>query len=145
MSTSPDPIRTAGPEALGESRTPHEAREIASGVHFLAGFGNTTIILGSHGAAVIDPGLFTNGPRVVEELRRLTDLPVRYVIYTHGHYDHAFGTPSHSRSLTRPGRRRSATSSRRPSDSNLSSAPNSSHTMSNANTRSSPRLNLDLL
>ena len=94
LSDTTDPIRTAGPEALGESRTPREAREIATGVYFLAGFGNTTIILGSDGAAVVDPGLFTNGPRVVEELRRLTDLPVRYVIYTHGHYDHAFGTPA---------------------------------------------------
>jgi alkyl sulfatase BDS1-like metallo-beta-lactamase superfamily hydrolase len=94
MSSDTDPIRAAGPEALGESRTPRGAREIAPGVHFLAGFGNTTIILGSDGAAVIDPGLFTNGPRVVEELRRLSELPVRYVVYTHGHYDHAFGTPA---------------------------------------------------
>jgi alkyl sulfatase BDS1-like metallo-beta-lactamase superfamily hydrolase len=31
---------------------------------------------------------------VVRELRAITDLPVRYVIYTHGHYDHAFGTPA---------------------------------------------------
>jgi len=31
---------------------------------------------------------------VVEELRAITELPVRYVIYTHGHYDHAFGTPA---------------------------------------------------
>jgi alkyl sulfatase BDS1-like metallo-beta-lactamase superfamily hydrolase len=38
--------------------------------------------------------LFTSGPRVVRELRAITDLPVRYVIYTHGHYDHAFGTPA---------------------------------------------------
>ena len=27
-------------------------------------------------------------------LRSLTDDPLRYVIYTHGHYDHAFGTPA---------------------------------------------------
>jgi alkyl sulfatase BDS1-like metallo-beta-lactamase superfamily hydrolase len=94
MSTTPDPIQTAGPEALGESRTPREAKEIAPGVHFLAGFGNTTIIVGSEAVAVVDPGLFANGPRVVAELRRLTELPVRYVIYTHGHYDHAFGTPA---------------------------------------------------
>ena len=35
-----------------------------------------------------------NGPRVVSELRAISDHPVRYVIYTHGHYDHAFGTPA---------------------------------------------------
>ena len=89
-----DALRSAGPEALGESRTPREANEVAPGVHLLAGFGNTTIMVGTEAAAVVDPGLFANGPRVVRELRRLTDLPVRYVIYTHGHYDHAFGTPA---------------------------------------------------
>ncbi len=94
MSGGGDPARTAGPEALGESRVPRECREIAPGVYFLAGFGNTTILIGAEAAAVVDPGLFTNGPRVVSELRHLTDLPVRYVIYTHGHYDHAFGTPA---------------------------------------------------
>ena len=94
MTDAADPIRTAGPEALGESRIEREAKEVAPGVHFLAGFGNTTLLIGTEAAAVVDPGLFTNGPRVVEELRHLTDLPVRYVIYTHGHYDHAFGTPA---------------------------------------------------
>ena len=94
MTSGTDPIQNAGPEALGESRVEQEAREIAPGVFFLAGFGNTTIFVGADGAAIVDPGLFTNGPRVVRELRQLTDLPVRYVIYTHGHYDHAFGTPA---------------------------------------------------
>ncbi len=94
MSSSTDPIQSAGPEALGKSREALDCEEIARGVHFLAGFGNTTIIIGSEAVAVVDPGLFTNGPRVVKELRSLTELPVRYVIYTHGHYDHAFGTPA---------------------------------------------------
>jgi len=94
MASDTGPVHTAGPEALGASGRPQEAREIAPGVHFLAGFGNTTIVLGSDAVAVVDPGLFTNGPRVVEVLRQLTDLPVRYVVYTHGHYDHAFGTPA---------------------------------------------------
>ena len=83
-----------GPEALGTSARLRKAREIAPGVHFLAGFGNTTFLIGTDGVAVVDPGLFVNGPRVVDELRAITDLPVRYVIYTHGHYDHAFGTPA---------------------------------------------------
>jgi len=83
-----------GPEALGASARPRKTREVAPGVHFLAGFGNTTFLVGSDAVAVVDPGLFVSGPRVVEELRSITDLPVRYVIYTHGHYDHAFGTPA---------------------------------------------------
>lgn len=71
-----------------------DLREIAPGVWFLPGFGNTTILVGNDAVAVVDPGLFTNGPRVVDAVRGITDLPVRYVIYTHGHYDHAFGTPA---------------------------------------------------
>lgn len=70
------------------------SQEIAPGVHFLASFANTTFIVGTDGVAVVDPGLFASGPRVVRELRLITDLPVRYVIYTHGHMDHAFGTPA---------------------------------------------------
>ena len=83
-----------GPEALGASARPRATRQIAPGVHFLAGFGNTTFLVGSDAVAVVDPGLFISGPRVVDELRAITDLPVRYVVYTHGHYDHAFGTPA---------------------------------------------------
>ena len=71
-----------------------ELKEVAEGVHLLPGFGNCTLVIGKTGAAVVDPGLFQNGPRVVRALRSLTDLPVRYVIYTHGHFDHAFGTPA---------------------------------------------------
>jgi alkyl sulfatase BDS1-like metallo-beta-lactamase superfamily hydrolase len=71
-----------------------ELKEVAESVHLLPGFGNCTLVIGKTGAVVVDPGLFQNGPRVVRALRSVTDLPVRYVIYTHGHFDHAFGTPA---------------------------------------------------
>jgi alkyl sulfatase BDS1-like metallo-beta-lactamase superfamily hydrolase len=71
-----------------------DLQEVADGVFLLPGFGNCTIVIGRDGIAVIDPGLYANGPRVVKEMRTLSDAPVRYVIYTHGHYDHAFGTPA---------------------------------------------------
>lgn len=71
-----------------------ELQVVAEGIYLLPGFGNSTIIVGQSGAVVVDPGLFQNGRRVVGALRSVTDLPVRYVIYTHGHYDHAFGTPA---------------------------------------------------
>jgi alkyl sulfatase BDS1-like metallo-beta-lactamase superfamily hydrolase len=71
-----------------------DLKQVADGVYVLPGFGNCTIAIGEDGIAVIDPGLFANGPRVVTEMRKLSDAPVRIVIYTHGHYDHAFGTPA---------------------------------------------------
>lgn len=86
--------RSLGSDTLDRSARPRDAREVAPGVHILEGFANSTIIIGDDAVAVIDPGMFTNGPRVARELRALTDKPVRYVVYTHGHYDHAFGTPA---------------------------------------------------
>jgi glyoxylase-like metal-dependent hydrolase (beta-lactamase superfamily II) len=71
-----------------------DLEEVTADVHLLPGFGNCTIVIGEDGIAVIDPGLQGNGPRVVREMRKLSDAPVRMVIYTHGHYDHAFGTPA---------------------------------------------------
>ena len=62
------------------------------GVHMLQLFANTCIIEAAEGIALFDVGLPIDGPRIVEELRAVTDLPVRYIIYGHGHADHAFGT-----------------------------------------------------
>jgi len=80
--------------ALFAKTTSGGLQEVTEGIHLLPGFGNCTLIVSDGAAAVVDPGLFQNGPRVVSALRGLTDAPVRYVIYSHGHYDHAFGTPA---------------------------------------------------
>jgi len=74
--------------------TSGDLKQVAEGIYVLPGFGNCTIVFGEDGIAVVDPGLFANGPRVVTEMRKLSDAPVRLVVYTHGHYDHAFGTPA---------------------------------------------------
>jgi alkyl sulfatase BDS1-like metallo-beta-lactamase superfamily hydrolase len=98
--TPRDPNSKPGREPMDDvsrafaATTAGELKEVAEGIHLLPGFGNCVFITGETGAVVVDPGLFQNGPRVVSALRSLTDLPVRYVIYTHGHYDHAFGTPA---------------------------------------------------
>jgi alkyl sulfatase BDS1-like metallo-beta-lactamase superfamily hydrolase len=71
-----------------------DSKEVSDGVFLVPGFGNCTILIGEDGIAIVDTGLFANGPRLVRELRSISDAPVRYIIYTHGHYDHAFGTPA---------------------------------------------------
>ena len=55
-------------DALTFSARLHGAREIATGVYFLGGFGNATFFIGSEGVAVVDPGLYVNGPRVVSDV-----------------------------------------------------------------------------
>jgi alkyl sulfatase BDS1-like metallo-beta-lactamase superfamily hydrolase len=69
-----------------------EPREVTPNIWMVPGFGNATLVLTDDGAAVVDPATPQNGPRILRELRARSQAPVRYVIYTHGHGDHAFGT-----------------------------------------------------
>lgn len=55
--------------------------------------GNVTIIINEHDVVVVDAG---GSPRVarniIAEIKRLTPNPVRWLVYTHIHRDHRFGT-----------------------------------------------------
>ena len=54
--------------------------------------GNITLIVGDASALVIDTGHFPAvAQRVIADIRRLTDKPVRYVAVTHWHMDHYMG------------------------------------------------------
>jgi alkyl sulfatase BDS1-like metallo-beta-lactamase superfamily hydrolase len=54
-------------------------------------FANVCVVETGEGAVLFDAGLPIDGTRIVQELRSVTDKPVRYIIYGHGHADHAFG------------------------------------------------------
>ncbi len=87
-----DHRREAQEQALAGD-TPAEVQRLSDDIWLLPRpLGNTVLVATKEGAAVIDPGLEANGPRVREELRRRTQAPLRLIIYTHGHADHAFGT-----------------------------------------------------
>jgi alkyl sulfatase BDS1-like metallo-beta-lactamase superfamily hydrolase len=72
--------------------TEGEIEHFGNGVHLLRLFANTCIIETDEGVVLFDVGLEFNGPRIVEEVSAITDKPVRYIVYGHGHADHAFGT-----------------------------------------------------
>lgn len=67
-------------------------KSFGNGVHMLQLFANICIIETGEGLVLFDVGLPIDGSRIVQEMRTVTDQPVRYVIYGHGHADHAFGT-----------------------------------------------------
>ena len=53
---------------------------------------NSVAIVGDDGVLLVDSGAGPNEARVLREgIRTLTDRPVRYVVDTHFHFNHAFG------------------------------------------------------
>lgn len=55
--------------------------------------GNVTVIINEHDVVLVDAGSAPTATRnVIAEIKRLTSNPVRYIIYTHIHRDHRFGT-----------------------------------------------------
>ena len=64
---------------------------IADGIHLISAFGNSVCIETTDGLVIVDACVRPMGARLLEQIRRISDQPIRYVVYTHGHFDHAFG------------------------------------------------------
>ena len=57
---------------------------------------NSTIIVNEHDVIVVDANITPSSSRmVIDEIRRLTPKPVRYVITTHAHSDHHYGNQAY--------------------------------------------------
>jgi len=59
--------------------------------HKISAFSNVGVIETSEGLVLFDISSKLNGPRVFKALREITDKPIKYIIYSHGHFDHCFG------------------------------------------------------
>jgi cyclase len=86
--------------AAGAQPSPYELRTLAPGVYAAvrevppggASDSNALIIVNEHDVVVVDAQIFPSSARqMVEEIRKLTPNPVRYVINTHWHSDHHYG------------------------------------------------------
>src|SRR5262245_25223542 len=88
----------------GQNRTSPQRSEIATGIHVFATApygdagldGNSIAIVSGDGVMVFD----TNGTpaasaAVLAQIRTLTDRPVRYVVNSHWHWDHWYGTETY--------------------------------------------------
>ena len=54
--------------------------------------GNTMVVVGDDGVLVVDSGDALSATRkTIAEIKRLTPLPVRFLVNTHWHWDHALG------------------------------------------------------
>jgi len=90
----------SGQPVAGPSHYLQAAEQVAPRVHVLrqpvpafAGvIGNVTVIEQSDGLVLVDSGAsFGTGRRVVEQVRRISALPVKAVVITHWHNDHPLG------------------------------------------------------
>jgi glyoxylase-like metal-dependent hydrolase (beta-lactamase superfamily II) len=94
-------------EAVAQARPPgakyvgraFEFRPVAEGVYFAVGTGNLSaesnavIVVNDADVLVVDGETSpAAGWALLEELKTITPKPVRYVVLTHFHYDHAHGT-----------------------------------------------------
>ena len=59
--------------------------------HVIPGFGNTGLFETSEGLVIFDVPIKQFARKSFNEIRRITDKQVKYLIYSHGHFDHAFG------------------------------------------------------
>ena len=59
--------------------------------HMIGAFGNVGIVETDEGLVVFDIATRQFGNRVFKALREITEKPIKYIIYSHGHFDHCFG------------------------------------------------------
>lgn len=59
--------------------------------HLIAAMGNTGVIESNDGLVIYDLPIRQYGKKVFREIREFTDKQVKYIIYSHGHFDHCFG------------------------------------------------------
>jgi glyoxylase-like metal-dependent hydrolase (beta-lactamase superfamily II) len=66
--------------------------KVADGVYIFAYQGyQSMFVIAPEGVLVTDPISPTTAPLYLAEIRKLTSAPIRYVVYSHHHYDHIAG------------------------------------------------------
>jgi len=86
-------LLSAGP-ASAQPMPSRQVVEVADGVYAATGYAsnNMGFIVTSEGVVVVDTGMTPElGREFLADIRKHTEQPVRYVIYTHYHYDHVDG------------------------------------------------------
>ncbi len=101
LAYTPPPAPTIPLESLKKASdlkklmTPR-VEKITDDIYMASGFalGNVQMVVTDEGLVIIDTTESEEAAReILDRFREITEKPVRYVIYTHGHLDHVCGTP----------------------------------------------------
>ncbi len=74
---------------------PPRVHKVTEGVYSAVGFdgANSIMIEGDDGIIIVDTlSTYEDAKEVIAEFRKITDKPVKAIIYSHGHLDHVHGT-----------------------------------------------------
>lgn len=77
------------PTLVGSNET--SAQRITDEIWQATGFGNTFMVITTDGNVIIDTSGSVSAPRHKQLLQKVSDAPVRYIIFTHAHGDHIGG------------------------------------------------------
>ncbi|MCM8540468.1 MAG: alkyl/aryl-sulfatase [Lentisphaeraceae bacterium] len=69
--------------------------KVSASVYCASGYtpANVTMIVGKDGLVIVDTGMFpADAQKILKEFRKISKLPVKGIILTHGHGDHTGGT-----------------------------------------------------
>lgn len=101
-------IAASAPTTADYVRPAPEKVEVAKGVYCFISKpygdvgldGNSVAILSDEGVLVFDTnGTPASSAAVLVEIRKLTDKPVRFLVYSHWHWDHWYGTETYTRAF----------------------------------------------
>lgn len=85
----PVPGRPAGPPRGGGLPPPEPAEHVTGNIYkIFGGGGNTLVVVQKDGVVLVDTKMPGNGPYIVEQVKKITDKPVKLIINTHSHPDH---------------------------------------------------------
>jgi len=81
--------------ATNDYWSPPAVHKVTDGVYVAVGYdlANSIMIEGDDGIIIVDTlSTYESAKKVITEFRKITDKPVKAIIYTHGHLDHVHGT-----------------------------------------------------
>jgi cyclase len=80
------------PPGAGFDAVQMDVQHVSGNVYMVVGAGgNTTLHIGSEGVLVVDTQFAPLGARLLAEIRKLSNLPIRWIVNTHMHADHIGG------------------------------------------------------